>query len=264
MDRHNIKRYAKRPNAGRQKKLTYPAPGKKIFEKLLLILLFFCVVWGVIGFIRSDFFHITAIEFSGNIYTTEAEIRGALQVAEGVNIWKINTQLMAERVEGIPRVAETQIRRKLPGTIEVIITEKDMLALVPYQEYLLVLGTDGQIIGATTEPHKYHLPMLTGIVPRDLSVGDYPLETEQVLLIAEVIQALSAADVPVSEINLADQNNVVVITMNGLMAYLGAGGFREKANLLAQIKGRLVGRQGDGFLDLRAPSAPAFHVIERR
>jgi cell division septal protein FtsQ len=52
--------------------------------------------------------------------------------------------------------------------------------------------------------------------------------------------------------------------MDGLSVWLGNKNFAEKAQVLLQILGQLGGRQGEGYLDLRVPTAPAFHIIETK
>ncbi|MCR3921511.1 MAG: FtsQ-type POTRA domain-containing protein [Firmicutes bacterium] len=235
---------------------------RKIKRSLLGVLLLFLLVWTSVTFINSDLFCLELINIMGNSHTPATEVRYALQIEEGENIWKISTELLEERVLSIPRVETVEITRDLPSTLNVIITERPVLALVPYQEYLLEVGTNGQILGTTQDTQLYDVPLITGVVPVAGTVGQVLLSAESLQRVEEVGQAMRAVGVVISEINLAQEENVVVITMEGVVVWLGTKDFAEKADILVQIVGKLSGRQGEGYLDLRVASAPAFHILK--
>jgi cell division protein FtsQ len=234
----------------------------KARRRLLRIFVFFLLVWGVLGFIRSDFFSVETIEFWGNTHTSEEELRQALRSGEGENIWQLSPAKLAERLKGIVRIEDAIVSRALPRTLVVQVTEKEALALAPYREYLLEVGVDGVILGVTQDPQSYALPLLTGIAPLELHVGDQLLSQASLEQAAAAFDAMNQAGVSVSEINISDEENLVLTTMTGLSVWLGRDRFPEKAGLLAQIMGQLGGRQDEGYLDLRTPAAPAFHIIK--
>ena len=246
-----------------RRKITVSAEKKaKLRNRLCLILCSFFLIWALLGFIRSDFFSIKHFVIDGNTHTPESELQLALLVEEGDNIWQLSMDTLEERIGKIPRVAEVSVRRKLPATLVIDVQEKKPLALVPFQEYLFEVGYDGEILGTTQEPQNYGLPMLTGIMPLELTVGDVILSDVLLTQVISAIKALDEANVVVSELNLATENNLVLVTMDGFTVWLGLDNFTDKVSLLTQIIGQLSGRQAQGYLDLRAPAAPAFHVIQ--
>jgi cell division protein FtsQ len=229
---------------------------------LLGILLFTMLIWAVLGFIRSDYFFVEQIEINGNKHTEETEIRLALPVSEGDNIWQMNPGYLEDKLTEIPRVEHASVTRRFPRKLVIDITEKDQLALVPYQQHLLEIGVDGMVLGSTQEPQSYGLPLITGLMPTELTVGKYLLEGSLLEQAGSAIIAMSEADVEVSELNMADENNLILVTMDGLTVWLGQNNYATKAELLVQIKNQVSGRQAEGYLDLRAVSSPAFHLIE--
>lgn len=246
-----------------RRKVTVSAEKKVKFRNRLFSILFsFMMIWALLGFVRSDLFSIKQIIIDGNTHTSESEIRLALMVEEGKNIWQLNLDKLEERIGVIPRVAVASVHRKLPATLVIEVQEKQPLALVPYQEYLLEVGYDGIILGTTQDPQNYGLPMLTGIWPLELTVGDVILSDAQLSQVISAIEAIEGANVAVSELNLATEDNLILITIDGFTVWLGLDNYTEKISLLTQIIGQLTGRQAQGYLDLRAPAAPAFHVIQ--
>lgn len=235
-------------------------PGKenKMPARLLLTLLFFLFLWLLLTFVRSDFFRLEEVVIQGHVHTPETEIRASLQVKEGANIWQISLALLQQRVEAIPRVASAEIMRRLPRTLLVTVREEQVLILVPYQEYLLELSMDGQVLGSTRERHNHGLPFLTGSGAVEISVGQTLLEGWQLSAVREIMALPADSKLQISELNLADPENLVLVTMDGLVVWLGNGEFAEKIELLQQISSRWPSEKTGGYLDLRVREAPVF------
>jgi cell division protein FtsQ len=257
MDRQYRRKY---PAYSRQHK-SRPKTGRG--RRLLLgVFLLTVVVWGILGLVRSDFFSLQEFSISGHIHASEEEILLALPVGRGDNIWQLNPRYLESRLKQIPRIEQARVSRKLPRTLVVEITEKKPLVLVPFQQYLLEIAADGMILGATQEPQSYGLPLLTGLIPRELTVGSILLEGETLQEARSVILAMEELGVAVSELNMGDENNRIMVTLDGLTVWLGKGKYEQKADILVQIMSQLGGRRSEGYLDLRVLTAPAFHVTE--
>ncbi len=123
------------------------------------------------------------------------------------------------------------------------------------------MGTDGMVLATTRNLQNYNIPMLTGLAPLELSVGEMLLTGPQLQEVVQALEAMSAVGVSVSELNFAEPEKLVLITMDGFTVWLGQGGYSEKAALLVQIMAQLQGRQAEGYLDLRVPQAPAFNTL---
>lgn len=221
-------------------------------------LLFFIFLWMLLTFVRSDYFSLENIVVAGHVHTTEAEIKAALQVSAGENIWRIRPSQLQERVASIPRISSATVERRLPRTLVVSVREEDTLILVPYREHLLELGTEGQVLGSTKGRQEYSLPLLTGIGPVEISVGQSLLAGEQLMSVRAVMAALAEHGLHASELNLADQDNMVLIMIDGLIVWLGRGEYAEKIWLLQQISRRLPEEKQAGYLDLRIKETPVF------
>ena len=97
------------------------------------------------------------------------------------------------------------------------------------------------------------------MVPVSGAVGQQLLTAEILEQVQQLSKALTEEGVMVSEINLEQADNLIIVTMDGLCVWLGVDRFAEKANILVQILGQLAGQQAEGYLDLRAVTAPVFH-----
>lgn len=253
-------RWAK-PVKIKKKSLISAKKAPYVKRRLLVILLFVVMLWAALSFISSDFFNIETIAVYGNTHTAEREIRLALSVAEGDNIWQVNKAQQEAKLTAIPRIESTRVTRKLPNTLKVDVKEKRTLLFVPYNGYFLEIGSDGMVLATTGKPQDYNVPLLTGLAPIELAAGEMMLTDFQLQEVTQALDAMVATGVSASELNFAEADNLVIITMDGLTVWLGQGDYSEKAALLGQIMVQLQGRQAEGYLDLRVPGAPVFRII---
>jgi len=240
------------------------APSEKykiIQRRLLAVLLFLILLWSFLSFIRSDFFTLQEIEVRGNIHTAQDEILQAIGAVKGENIWRVSPSLLRGSVLGIPRVDTVEIHRLPPSSLLVEVVEKEAMALVPFGEYLLEISFEGQIIGSTQTPQYYGLPLLTGVPPQDLNIGSYIIHGKHLSDLNHAVRALEKYGLTVSELNFADPANLLVITMDGLVAWLGDSEFVEKVDLLSQISAQMPSQIESGYLDLRVKEAPVFSPL---
>jgi cell division protein FtsQ len=76
-----------------------------------------------------DFFRVRRVEIEGARYAAPDEIVSRLRVDTTASVWDDVSPLEA-RVREHPQVREVRIRRKLPGTLVVVVTENPPVALV--------------------------------------------------------------------------------------------------------------------------------------
>jgi cell division protein FtsQ len=97
------------------------------------------VVW-LLGF--SSLFDVTAVEVGGASAETLPAVRTAAQVAPGTSLLWLDTADLDARVQTIPRVATVDVRRSLPHTVTVTVTEREPIAAMP-------LGTGVALVDGT-------------------------------------------------------------------------------------------------------------------
>jgi cell division protein FtsQ len=79
---------------------------------------------------RMAFFHVRRIEILGAHYVAPNEILARLHVDTMASVWD-PTGPLAARVAGQSEIEHVKVRRKLPGTLVIEITERVPVALVP-------------------------------------------------------------------------------------------------------------------------------------
>jgi len=90
----------------------------------------------------SSVFDVTAVEVDGASAETLPAVRAAAQVAPGSSLLWLDTADVDARVQTIPRVATVDVRRALPHTVTVTVTEREPVAAMP-------LGTGVALVDGT-------------------------------------------------------------------------------------------------------------------
>ena len=94
---------------------------------------------------RLAYFRVRRVEIDGVRYAPPQELLARLHVDTTWSVWT-NLGVLAKRVEGHPLVASVHVERRLPGTLRVIVTEREPIAMTPTRRGLAVLGSDGRVL----------------------------------------------------------------------------------------------------------------------
>lgn len=89
----------------------------------LLVILAACV-WGVFALRDSSLFTVTSVAVTGNRYYKTAEIAEKSGVRSGGSIFDVSTGAVRARLERDPRIASAVVRRDLPHTLAIEVTER--------------------------------------------------------------------------------------------------------------------------------------------
>lgn len=115
--------------------------------------------WGRYALRQMDFFRVRRVELEGLRYATPDEIVSLLRVDTLASVWDDVSPLEA-RVAEHSQVREVRIRRKLPGTLVVVVTENPPVALVNTPQGLIVADADGDSLPVDPTRMDVDLPIL--------------------------------------------------------------------------------------------------------
>lgn len=97
---------------------------------IALLLVLTSPLWAPLLMRRMDFFRVRRVEIVGARYLSPSDILARLHVDTTASVWDPTAPLVA-RVAAHPEIQSVAIRRKLPGTLVVTVTERVPVALVP-------------------------------------------------------------------------------------------------------------------------------------
>jgi cell division septal protein FtsQ len=114
-------------------------------------------------FATSDELVVREIAVDGTSRTTPAAVRGALAPFIGRNLVELSLDEVARSATRDPWVREATVKRILPGTLRVTVTERTPGALALYHGCVYVVDDSGFVMGPVGPDLPYDLPLLSGL-----------------------------------------------------------------------------------------------------
>ncbi len=103
------------------------------------------------------------VEVEGAVHATPEAIRRTLERLRGQNLLGLSLDEVARRVESHPWVLRAEVKRSLPHTLRVTVTERTPAALAVVSGLAHVVDESGYVMGAAGPGLAYDLPVLTGL-----------------------------------------------------------------------------------------------------
>jgi cell division septal protein FtsQ len=125
---------------------------------------------------ESEVFRVTGVELDGARYLTEDDARTTAAIPPEMNIWE-STDPVAERLRHHPLVQEVRVRRRLPGTLILEVSEREPVAFLPTPA-LVPVDRNGSRLPVDPTLHLLDLPLLSAAqeqMDRTLTPGEIRL-----------------------------------------------------------------------------------------
>lgn len=228
-------------------------------RQLLRLALIFSVaifLWKVYGYaLSSPRFGLERIDFVGarnlDIARLEEKIRGRFPRF----LLKVDLHKLQEYVELEPWVERAEVRRILPNSLEIKVREREPRAVAEINSELYLIDSEGLVL-APYQPRfgRFDLPIVKGLLAPEQA--GYPEENKKraglyFKVIAELDSSGSSYSKGISEIDVSNPNNAVLIPMNDtVLIYLGDSDFLKRyRTFLENIASYLELKQRHGQIE---------------
>jgi cell division protein FtsQ len=197
--------------------------------------------------------HITV---KGNVRLSEGEVRTLAEGIRGTSILTANLTGFRQRLLESPWVAEVALRRVLPSTVEVFVSERTPIGLCRIKNQLYLVDRTGIVIDEFGPQYAtFDLPIIDGLV-RGPSAGQPVLDERRAELAARVLEAIAPRrDLSrrISQIDVTDLHDaVVLIEGDPALLHLGEDRFLERLQSYLDVASALRERVRDiDYVDLR-------------
>ena len=139
----------------------------RFYVLLTCIILMIC--WLI--FSTTGIFTIDAIEVKGNSHYTAEEIINIGHATSGHNIiYKANIKETEEFLEQNPYIKHAEVRRKLPSTLVIKVTERQERLAFKYDDDYLVMDEEGILLRKTRNKPK--TTIIQGVVVSKIKLGE--------------------------------------------------------------------------------------------
>ncbi|MDO5303722.1 MAG: FtsQ-type POTRA domain-containing protein [Clostridia bacterium] len=138
---------------------------------LLRFLIFVLVIVAIGVFLNSPFFDIKNIEVEGNRYYSDSQVINMGGAVKGNNLfWGAGAGDIKKNLKDDPYFTDVKIKRRLPDTLVIAVTERDQTAAVKYGDRYIVVDSEGTILRKSTVDPK--ITIITGLTINKMKVGE--------------------------------------------------------------------------------------------
>ena len=177
---------------------------------------------------------ITRVTVSGNTRVSRGEVLSLLDGLSGRNMLLLNLEEWRRRILDSPWVEDVAIRRVLPGTVDVVIAERQPVGVGRLGDALYLLDQRGDIIDEFGPDHaEFDFPIIDGLAADEaLEADGLAVDARRAGLAMRLLAALHARpDLAgrVSQIDVSDARDAVVLLKGDTaLVRVGDGQFAER------------------------------------
>lgn len=174
---------------------------------VLMTALILLIFWLIIS--NSGVFTIDAIEVRGNSHYTAEEIINIGHATSGRNIiYKANIKETKEYLEQNPYIKSAEVRRKLPSTLVIKVTERQERMAFKYDDDYLVMDEDGTLLKKTRNKPK--TTIVKGVVVSKIKLGEKigAEDSGKMDKALALIKAMMASDLYYVKADISKEKNV--------------------------------------------------------
>ncbi len=166
----------------------------------------------------TNIFVVDSIEVKGNSHFTGEEIINIGHASAGKNIfYNTGKSEIEENLEDNPYIKSASVKRKLPSTLVIEVSEREEACAIKYDDDYLVLDEDGILLRkSTTEPN---LTKIDGLVVSKISLGEKLGVKDSSLLKSSLnlLESMQDADMYFVKIDMSDDTEIAAYIYDTLI-----------------------------------------------
>ena len=193
--------------------------------------------------LSSPRFAISRVEVNGVNWLTEAEVQDAAGIEVGQNLFALDPEAIAERLERLPWVKHARVIRSLPNRVVLMIEERQPFALAVGGGRLYWIDEEGNVLGPEPRAVAPGLPVIAGRAGGQLLDGGAAGADRvrvAVAFLRTILRSGSALRTRISEIDVgrADEGPILY-TVDGIEVRLGSEWWEERLGRLEGVLAQL-------------------------
>ena len=206
----------------------------KALRALVALVLLTSAVWALS---LSPLFRISNVIIRGDYFSAPEFLTETLDPDKLGNIFLVSTKGLKGRLQKHPWIQDVRIKRRLPQTLEVYLTETHPVAALVTGKGFVLLNEKGLAIAKSDQLSPYSVPALTLEMPVPFQIGE-ELKIPGLKGALQILDQLSLAGLPISisEANLSPDLRLVLYCKGGSIIEWGSLERRqEKIDVLQVI-----------------------------
>jgi cell division septal protein FtsQ len=206
--------------------------------------------------LQASGLQVRRISVNGNVRISSGEVRAIVDGLRGTNILTADLAGYRRRLMESPWIADVAMRRVLPSTIEVFVSERRPMGLCRLGHTLYLIDPTGMLIDEFGPQYsEFDLPIIDGLVTAP-SAGRPTIDEDRAALAARLLEALAPRrDIAkrISQIDVRDAHDAVVLLQDDpALLHLGEERFLERLQSYVDLAPALRQRVPEiDYVDLR-------------
>ncbi len=196
------------------------------------------------------------ISVHGNVRLSSGEVRDIIDGLRGSSILTADLPGYRRQLLASPWVADVALRRVLPSTVEVFVSERRPIGLCRLRNELYLIDAQGTLIAQYGPQYaEFDLPIIDGLL-RPPSSGQPTIDEDRAQLAARAIDAIAVRhDLAqrISQIDVHDAHDVLVLMQKDpALLHLGEERFLERLQAYVDLAPALRDRVPEiDYVDMR-------------
>ena len=192
-----------------RKKQRRESTSRTVYIPIAVLIIMFLSIFGTSVFLR-----ITEIEVVGALFYSDEEIISFSGMMPGDNILLIDRLGAQRRIEtSLAYISDVRIRRVLPDTIRIEVTERTAMAALRYRGRYLIIDSDGRILqrDSTSSRGLTEIRGFDPLVPEEGNfVGAAPNATARLRAITDMLNAFETDGIQdyILHLDVSNTNNI--------------------------------------------------------
>lgn len=226
--------------------------GRRRFRRALVLALVVSALGAAVAITRSSLLDVDTIEVRGADRTGDDAVRQVAGIDRGRAMTSVDLDRAADRVEALPWIDSTSVRRRWPGAIQVEVTERRAVARAGDGPGAVLVDAEARILGAVGAGDA-DLPLAGPDPVEGLGSLLPPVRRPVVALLATLPDSLRAE---VAE-GTTETSGLGLVLHDGITVHLGdATRLRAKSDAVAVLLAE-ADRPTIATIDVAVPGAPA-------
>ena len=209
------------------------------------LLRFLAVAFGVGILVRSVLFTVRAVQVSGNVNMTEAQVLSVAGISLGANMFELDETEIARRVNANHYLSFEKLRLDWPDGVTLFVRERVPCAYANAYGMLYILADDGTVLEDSNDIDTLpDLPVVRGFREGDVVVGRKiaPEASEKLVAYKELIAELQTQEYleQISVLNISDVDNIYLETTDHYTVEMGdSSDMRAKVGAMRAVVDKL-------------------------
>lgn len=224
-----------KPKPSRRRRFKARISAAMVRRVLSVLLLVFGVQQAVTFAFTAPMLRVDTIAVRGNVRLSSGEVQAIVDDLRGTSILRADLEAYRVRLLESPWVANVALRRVLPSTVEVFVSERRPVGLCRLGQDLYLVDETGAVIDEFGPQYaEFDLPILDGLVsaPSGRGRGEPTIDPARADLAARVIASFARNREVAGRLSQIDVSNarnaVVMLEGDPALLHLGEDRFLER------------------------------------